>query len=174
MEATLLVELLPEELPPRSVSKLSNAFGNSLYADLGNAGFLGESSALRLFATPRRLAISISNVKDVAPDSEVVVKGPAIRSGLDVSGKPTPALLGFARKRGVSVDQLVRVNDGKQDVFAHRELAKGAHLGTGLELKVEAAIKGLPIPRMMRWGSGGWGAGGSPAGRRPGERGGPH
>ena len=154
MEATLLVELLTEELPPRSVSRLSNAFGSSLYADLGNAGFLGESSALRLFATPRRLAISISNVKDVAPDSEVVVKGPAIRSGLDVSGKPTPALLGFARKRGVSVDQLVRVNDGKQDVFAHRELAKGAHLGTGLELKVEAAIKGLPIPRMMRWGSG--------------------
>src|SRR3972149_6794889 len=154
MEATLLVELLPEELPPRSVSKLSNAFGNSLYADLGNAGFLGESSALRLFATPRRLAISISNVKDVAPDSEVVVKGPAVKSGLDASGNPTQALLGFAKKRGVSVDQLVRVNDGKQEVFAHRDLAKGSHLGASLGLKVEDALKHLPIPKLMRWGSG--------------------
>jgi glycyl-tRNA synthetase beta chain len=154
MEATLLVELLTEELPPRSLGKLSSAFGSSLFADLRNDGFLGESSAIRLYATPRRLAISISNVKDVAPDSEVVVKGPAVKSALDASGKPTQALIGFAKKRGVSVDRLVRVNDGKQEIFAHRDLAKGSHLSTSLEGKVEDAIKHLPIPKMMRWGSG--------------------
>ena len=154
MDATLLVELLTEELPPRSVSKLCSALGSSLYTDLRSDGFLGEASAIRLFATPRRLAISISNVKEVAPDSEIVAKGPAVKSGLDASGNPTQALLGFAKKRGVSVDQLVRVNDGKQEVFAHRDLAKGSHLGTSLGLKVEDALKHLPIPKLMRWGSG--------------------
>jgi len=154
MEATLLVELLTEELPPRSLSKLCNAFGSALCDDLRNDGFLTESSSIRLFATPRRLAISISNVRDVAPDSDVVVKGPAVKSGLDASGKPTQALLGFAKKRGVSVDQLVRMSDGKQEVFAHRDLAKGGHLSTNLEIKVEEALKRLPIPKMMRWGSG--------------------
>jgi glycyl-tRNA synthetase beta chain len=154
MEATLLVELLTEELPPRSLNKLCNAFGGSLRDDLRNDGFLSDSSSIRLFATPRRLAISISNVRDVAPDSEVVLKGPAVKSGLDASGKPTQALLGFAKKRGVSVDQLVRVSDGKQEVFAHRDLAKGGHLSTNLELKVEEALERLPISKTMRWGSG--------------------
>src|SRR4026208_427783 len=152
MEATLLVELLTEELPPRSLSKLSHVFGTSLCDDLRNDGFLSDLSVIRVFATPRRLAISISNVKGAAPDSEVVVKGPAVKSALDTSGKPTQALLGFAKKRGVSVDQLVRVSDGKQEVFAHRDLAKGGHLNTNLELKVEGALKRLPIPKMMRWG----------------------
>jgi glycyl-tRNA synthetase beta chain len=154
VEATLLVELLTEELPPRSLSKLSEAFGTSLLKDLKNDGFLGESSSMRLFSTPRRLAISISNVRDVAPDREVLVKGPAVKSALDASGKPAPALVGFAKKRGVSVDQLVRFNDGKQEIFAHRDLAKGGKLDTNLELKVEDALSHLPIPKVMRWGSG--------------------
>ncbi len=154
MEATLLVELLAEELPPRSLSRLCEAFGTSLFNDLTNDGFAGESSSMRLFATPRRLAVSISKVGQRAPDREVLVKGPSVKSGLDAAGKPAPALLGFAKKRGVPVDQLIRFNDGKQEVFAHRDLAKGGDLATNLELKVSDALSDLPIPKVMRWGAG--------------------
>jgi glycyl-tRNA synthetase beta chain len=154
MEATLLVELLTEELPPKSLKELAGAFGWNLYSELKEGNFIADDGAASIFATPRRIAVSISNVREVAPDTPVVVKGPAVKSGLDASGNPTKALLGFAKKRGVEVDQLVRVNDGKQEVFAHNDLAKGGHLDTNLELKVEAALKQLPIPKMMRWGSG--------------------
>ena len=154
MEATLLVELLTEELPPKSLAKLAEAFGWSLHADLKAGHFLADEATTSIYATPRRIAVSISNVRDAAPDFEVVVKGPAVKSGLDGAGNPTKALLGFANKRGVTVDKLVRINDGKQEVFAHRDLAKGGHLDTNLELKVEEALKRLPIPKMMRWGAG--------------------
>jgi glycyl-tRNA synthetase beta chain len=105
-------------------------------------------------ATPRRLAILISKVRGVAPDSEVLVKGPSVKAGLDVNGKPTGALLGFAKKRGVPAEQLIRISDGKQEVFAHRDLAKGGRLETNLDVKVESALKALPIPKVMRWGDG--------------------
>jgi glycyl-tRNA synthetase beta chain len=153
-EATLLVELLTEELPPKSLKELAGAFGWNLYAELKQGNFIADDGAASIFATPRRIAVSISNVREVAPDSEVVVKGPPVKAGLDASGNPSKALLGFARKRGVTVDQLIRVNDGRQDVFAHRDLAKGGRLDTDLELKVEEALRRLPVPRMMRWGSG--------------------
>lgn len=154
MTATLLVELLTEELPPKSLARLAAAFRDSLVDDLKQGGFLTDSSAARALATPRRLAVLISHVFDTAPDSEVVTKGPSVKSALDASGKPTPALLGFARKRGVSVEQLIRISDGKQEVFAHRDLAQGSRLETNLGLKVEEALRRLPVPKMMRWGSG--------------------
>jgi glycyl-tRNA synthetase beta chain len=154
MEATLLVELLTEELPPKSLPALGKAFADVLVSDLRTDGFLGESSVPRWYATPRRLAVSISHVRDIAPDTEVLIKGPSVRTGLEASGNPTPALQAFARKRGVAVDKLIRIPDGKQEVFAHRDLARGGHLETNLELKVEKALKNLPIPKLMRWGSG--------------------
>ena len=153
-DATLLVELQTEELPPKSLEKVADAFGWGLHSDLKADHFLADEAEASIYATPRRIAVSISNVREMAPDFEVIVKGPAVKSGLDGSGNPTKALLGFANKRGVSVDKLIRVNDGKQEVFAHRDLAKGGHLDTNLELKVEEALKRLPIPKMMRWGAG--------------------
>jgi len=153
-EATLLVELLTEELPPKSLKELAGVFGWNLYAALKEDNFIADDGAASIFATPRRIAVSISNVREVAPDSEVVVKGPAVKAGLDSSGNPSKALLGFARKRGVTVDRLIRVNDGKQEVFAHRDLATGGHLDASLEVKVEEALRRLPVPKMMRWGSG--------------------
>jgi len=153
-QATLLVELLTEELPPKSLKELASVFGWNLYAELKQGNFIADDGAASIFATPRRIAVSISNVREVAPDSEVVVKGPAVKAGLDAAGNPSKALLGFAKKRGVTVDQLIRVNDGKQEVFAHRDLAKGGRLDADLELKVETALRRLPVPKMMRWGSG--------------------
>ena len=153
-EATLLVELLTEELPPKSLKQLADAFGWNLYSDLKADHFLADDGTASIYATPRRIAVSISNVREVAPDFDVVVKGPGVKSGLDASGNPTKALIGFANKRGVTVDQLFRVNDGKQEVFAHRDVAKGGQLDTNLELRVEEALRRLPIPKMMRWGAG--------------------
>ena len=152
--ATLLVELLTEELPPKSLARLAEAFRKALTEDLQQDGFLAADSKSRVFATPRRLAIAISNVVAKAPDREELVKGPSVKAGLDANGKPTPALLGFAKKRGVDVSGLVQVNDGKQAVFAHRDLAKGSALETNFDTKVESALKRLPVAKMMRWGDG--------------------
>jgi glycyl-tRNA synthetase beta chain len=153
-DATLLVELQTEELPPRSLAKLADAFGWNLHTNLKADHFLADEATTSIYATPRRIAVSISHVREVAPDFEVTAKGPAVKSGLDGAGNPTKALLGFASKRGVTVDKLVRVNDGKQEVFAHRDIAKGGQLDTNLELLVEEALKRLPISKMMRWGAG--------------------
>ncbi len=154
MSAPLLVELLTEELPPKSLAALSGSFRDALVADLKRDGFLDEASAAKAFATPRRLAVLVTNVAEQAPDSEVIVKGPSVKAGLDQGGRPTGALLGFAKKRGIEVSALERMNDGKQEVFAHRDLVKGGSLDGVLEAKVEAALKNLPVPKMMRWGSG--------------------
>jgi len=153
MQDTLLIELLTEELPPKSLEKLSCAFADALTSDLRQGSFLGTNSTTVSLATPRRLAVLVTEVADQAPDSEILVKGPSVKAGLDAGGKPTPALSGFAKKRGVPVSALERVSDGKQEVFAHRDFAKGGHLDTNLDLKVEAALKKLPIPKVMRWGS---------------------
>lgn len=153
MQDTLLIELLTEELPPKSLEKLSCAFADALTSDLRQDGFLGTHSATVSLATPRRLAVLVTEVADQAPDSAILVKGPSVKAGLDAGGKPTPALLGFAKKRGVPVEVLERVSDGKQEVFAHRDLAKGGRLDTNLDLKVEAALRKLPIAKVMRWGS---------------------
>ncbi len=153
MQDTLLIELLTEELPPKSLERLSRAFADALTSGLRQDGFLGAASTTVSLATPRRLAVLVSDVARQAPDSEILVKGPSVKAGLDADGRPTPALSGFARKRGIPVAMLERVSDGKQEVFAHRDLAKGGHLDTNLDLRVEAALKKLPIPKVMRWGS---------------------
>jgi glycyl-tRNA synthetase beta chain len=151
---TLLVEILTEELPPKSLKQLGELFSRYFAEDLRSDGFLTAESSVKWFATPRRIAASITNVRSVAPDTEVVVKGPSVKIGLDEAGQPTPALVGFARKRGVSVEALVRVRDGKQEIFAHRDLAKGGQLETNLDLKIQDALRKLPIAKRMRWGSG--------------------
>ena len=154
MAAPLLVELLTEELPPKSLAALSESFRDALVADLRRDGFLAEASPAKAFATPRRLAVLITEVRGDAPDSEVIVKGPSVKAGLDADGRPTQALLGFAKKRGIAVGALERMSDGKQEVFAHRDLVKGGSLDGTLDARVEAALKGLPVAKMMRWGSG--------------------
>jgi len=146
-EATLLVELLTEELPPKSLLRLSESFGGSLLANLREDGFVGEGGTSRAFATPRRLAVAITGVRDVAPDRAIEVAGPAVKA-------PAQAVEGFARKRGVPVSALVQVDTPKGRVFAHRDLVKGSHLEATLAIRVEAALKQLPIAKVMRWGSG--------------------
>jgi glycyl-tRNA synthetase beta chain len=151
---TLLVEILTEELPPRALARLASAFGAKLHSELARADFLEPASAMRWYATPRRLAVQVSEVRGRAPDKTLEVQGPAVKVGLDARGEPTPALQGFARKQGVTPDALERRETPKGEVFVYRSLAQGARLEAQIASIVSAALASLPIPKVMRWGAG--------------------
>jgi glycyl-tRNA synthetase beta chain len=151
---TLLVEILTEELPPKALARLAAAFADALQADLARDDFLEPDSEVRRFATPRRLAVQITKVREVAPDKAVELAGPSVKAGLDAQGNPTPALQGFARKNGVAVDALEQRDTPKGRAFYYRATAKGGALQAQLAAKVAAALKSLPIPKVMRWGAG--------------------
>ena len=113
MEATLLVEILTEELPPKSLSRLSLAFRDALLADLKKDGFLSDSSSAKAFATPRRLAVQVTAVLAKSPDIAREVLGPSV-------GAPAPAVAGFAKKNGVSAEALEQRDTPKGSVFVAR------------------------------------------------------
>jgi glycyl-tRNA synthetase beta chain len=148
MRATLLVELLTEELPPKSLRTLSEALKDRLFNDLAKAQLkLREPEGLRVFATPRRLAVSIPQVEAAGQDRESEVTGPS-------ASAPAQAIAGFAKKHGVAVEQLARQSTPKGEVVVARIKIKGAVLDQALASLVEDALKALPIPKVMRWGNG--------------------
>jgi glycyl-tRNA synthetase beta chain len=148
------VEVLTEELPPKALKRLSESFAAALSEDLRQNDLLGAGSTAHAFATPRRLAVLITHVRERAPDKPVELSGPSVKVGLDAGGNPTQALLGFARKHGVDVSKLTRRETPKGEFFFYEAIASGGHLDATLSVKVEAALEKLPIPKMMRWGSG--------------------
>jgi glycyl-tRNA synthetase beta chain len=153
--APLLIELLCEELPPKALQRLSEALGDHLRAGLVGAGFVAADAPPHVdFATPRRLAVRFPQVLGRQEEREVVRKGPAVQAGTDANGKPTQALLGFARSCGVEVAALERLKDGKAEYFAFRSKKPGEALDDHLAQLLGEALKKLPIPKLMRWGSG--------------------
>jgi glycyl-tRNA synthetase beta chain len=150
MKATLLVEILTEELPPKSLRALSEAFFLNIAKALGNAHLathLANEGKGRAFATPRRLAVLIPEVESDAPDRESELTGPSTKA-------PEQAVAGFARKAGVEASRLERRTTPKGEVYVARVKAKGAVLAEVLPALVEEALKSLPIPKVMRWGAG--------------------
>lgn len=155
MEASLLVELLTEELPPKSLKALGEALGREILNGLVRQGLTRHGTQrMRIFSTPRRLAALIPEVLSKAPDHEQEVAGPSLKVGLDAAGKATPALLGFAKKNGVSVESLEQRDTPKGRVFVARVAITGSLLDTALTAIVDEAVKKLPIPKVMRWGDG--------------------
>jgi len=152
--ASLLVELFTEELPPKALKGLSRTFAETLVAALRDGGFAPPDAAFAAFGTPRRLAVLIERVAAQAPDRPQTTLGPAVGAGLDAGGKPTPALLGFAKKQGVGVDALVRVKGAKGEQFAYRTIIAGGVLDNALARHVADALGKLPVPKIMRWGAG--------------------
>jgi glycyl-tRNA synthetase beta chain len=146
MRATLLVEILTEELPPKSLRALSEAFLQAVSKALSGAQLVGGGAG-RAFATPRRLAVSMPDVASEAADRESELTGPSTKA-------PEQAVAGFARKAGIAVNRLERRNTPKGEVYVARVSVKGAVLGEVLATFVEEALKSLPIPKLMRWGSG--------------------
>lgn len=150
---SLLIEILTEELPPKSLKRLSEAFANGVFEALRAQYFLNEKSSAEAFATPRRLAVRVNGVLPKQPERTVEKKGPSANVALDANGRPTPALLGFARSSGVDVTKLTRQKDDKGDYFVFRAKQKGEVLAKHLAPIVEAALKKLPVAKLMRWGS---------------------
>ena len=154
MQATLLVELLTEELPPTALAALGESFGAAVFEGLQAAQLVAPEVSVRRFATPRRLAVQVPTVRDKAADSEREVQGPSLKIGLGADGKATAALAGFAKKNGVAVEALERRATPKGEVFVARVKAGGANLDALLADIVDKALKKLPIPKLMRWGDG--------------------
>ena len=152
MKQTLLIELLTEELPPKALERLSTVFANEVFTELREQELAGEDSISTPFATPRRLALTITNVASQQADRVIERKGPAVAAGMDAQGKPSKALEGFMRGAGVTFEQLQRNNDDKTEYFVARLEKKGQHLDVYLADIIIQALKKLPIPKLMRWG----------------------
>ena len=150
----LLVELFVEELPPKALQKLGDAFAGVLLEQLQAQGLTSAHSQLTAFASPRRLAAHITEVLPAAADKAVSQKLMPVAVGLDANGQPTPALLKKLTALGAdaaSVPQLKRVHDGKAEVLFFESMAKGALLADGLQKALDEAIAKLPIPKVMRY-----------------------
>ncbi|MBV8049189.1 MAG: glycine--tRNA ligase subunit beta [Paludibacterium sp.] len=151
MNATLLIELLTEELPPKALPRLAASFAETIDEELKKMQFVAADATPTVFASPRRLAVSLPQVLSVQPEQHIVRKGPAVAAGMK-GGEPTPALLGFARSCGVEVSALTTMHDGKQDVYAWSTVKAGQSLAEVLSAIVVGALKKLPAPKLMRWG----------------------
>ncbi|MBC7943792.1 MAG: glycine--tRNA ligase subunit beta [Burkholderiales bacterium] len=152
--ATLLVELLTEELPPKALRQLGAAFAEGLAAGLKERGFLTDDSTSLPYATPRRLAVTINAVRKQSLDHEFERKLMPVKVGLDAEGKPTPTLTKKLASMGlaeVTVEQMERRLDGKTETLFYRQLAAGAPLRASLEGALQDAIEKLPIPKVMSY-----------------------
>jgi glycyl-tRNA synthetase beta chain len=147
MEATLLIELLTEELPPKSLQTLADAFAAALFVDLNKSGFVADGGGVSPFATPRRLAMRITRVRERSPDSEREVQGPPVNAA-------PAAIAGFATKSGVAIEMLEKRDSPKGMIHVARVRSQGSPLEAVLADKVQAALKTLPIAKLMRWGAG--------------------
>lgn len=150
----LLVELLTEELPPKALQKLGQAFAEGVRATLARHGLLADGCIVEPYATPRRLAVRLSAVLAQAPDQAYAEKLMPVKIGLTEDGKATPALQKKLAAKGlenIDLATLERESDGKQDYLVARGTAPGAALAAGLQEGIDAAIDGLPIPKVMRY-----------------------
>jgi len=154
----LLVELFVEELPPKALNKLGDAFASQLAEQLTAQGLATSDSVVTAFASPRRLAAHITHIWLKAADKAVRQKLMPVAVGLDPSGNATPALLKKLQALGADVSDpaaavaaLKRAPDGKAEALFFDSLVTGATLDTGLQEALEEAIRLLPIPKVMSY-----------------------
>jgi glycyl-tRNA synthetase beta chain len=160
---SLLLELQVEELPPKALKKLGEAFAAAVEASLRNDGLLDDSSRTTPYATPRRLAAHVTAVRAVAPAREVKTKLMPVSVGLAADGSKTEALKKRLAKDGRSAlidkpvgdfdgpDVLLRESDGKVEALFLRSLAAGTPVELGVQRALDAAIDKLPIPKVMSY-----------------------
>lgn len=146
-----LVELGTEELPPKALKSLSNAFTHGILDRLKNAQLSFDS--FEAFAAPRRLALLIKGLDTAQPDQQLERRGPAVKAAFDREGKATKAAEGFARSNGVSVDQLETLTTDKGAWLVYRAVQQGCETTQLLPDMVSQSLNELPIPKRMRWGA---------------------
>ncbi|KQO23995.1 glycine--tRNA ligase subunit beta [Acidovorax sp. Leaf76] len=154
----LLVELFVEELPPKALQKLGDAFATVLGDQLKAQGLATAASVVTPFASPRRLAAHVTGVADKAADKAVQQKLMPVAVGLDASGNASPALLKKLQALGADVSDpaaavaaLKRAQDGKAEALFYDSVVPGATLQDGLQKALQEAIAKLPIPKVMSY-----------------------
>ena len=146
-----LVELGTEELPPKALRKLSDAFTSGIVTRLEQAGL--KFGTHQSFAAPRRLALLIKDLETSQSDKASERRGPAVQAAYDASGNPTPAAQGFARSCGVEFSALETLETNKGAWLVHRSVEQGKPTSELLPAIVSATLDELPIPKRMRWGA---------------------
>lgn len=147
----LLVELLVEELPPKSLKKLGEVFAAVLTRELSKDGMLEDGSVTTPYATPRRLAAHITNVREKAPNKRVRTKLMLASVAFDAEGLPSVALK--KKIKNGSINDLIRAMDGdKEYAFLDYE-DDGLSISPNLHLALRAALSELPIPKTMTYSS---------------------
>jgi glycyl-tRNA synthetase beta chain len=150
----LLVELFVEELPPKALKKLGEAFSASMAASLKTQGLVADGAVVTAFASPRRLAVHLSGVSAKAADRAVQQKLMPVSVALDATGAPTPALLKKLAAVGAdasAVAGLKRAMDGKAEALFLDSVVPGATLAEGLQRALDDALSKLPIPKVMSY-----------------------
>jgi glycyl-tRNA synthetase beta chain len=150
----LLVELFVEELPPKVLRKLGDAFAGVLFDQLKSQGLAGTDSRITAFASPRRLAAHVTAVAPQAADKSVSQKLMPVSVGLDASGNASPALLKKLQALGAdasAVPRLKRAMDGKAEALFYETNVKGLSLVLGLKKALYASLDALPIPKRMSY-----------------------
>jgi glycyl-tRNA synthetase beta chain len=148
---SLLIELGTEELPPRALDELGASFLRGICDGLGKRGVAAQLEQAALYVTPRRLAVYVPEVAAAQPEQSIERRGPAANAAVDAQGQPSKALIGFAQSCGVSVEQLEKLETDKGAWFVYRSIKPGQPVAALLPEIVDEALKGLPIPKPMRW-----------------------
>ncbi|MEJ7931018.1 glycine--tRNA ligase subunit beta [Ramlibacter sp. AN1015] len=150
----LLVELLVEELPPKALNSLGQAFADTLFEQLRTQGLATPESSPTAYASPRRLAAHVTALLAQAPDQAVSHKLMPVSVGLDANGNPTPALHKKLQALGCdasAVGQLRRAGEGKAQALFLDTQVRGATLAEGLQKALSEALARLPIPKVMTY-----------------------
>lgn len=150
--ASLLIEIGTEELPPKSLDELAAAFAAGIAGGLARREIGADAAAAKTYCSPRRLAVLVPRVAKVQPDSVEEVFGPPVSVGRDANGEPTRALQGFAKKNGVDVGALQELTKADGRYFGFRREKRGQPTASLVAEIVAEALKALPIPKPMRWG----------------------
>ncbi|HIF9458333.1 TPA: glycine--tRNA ligase subunit beta [Photobacterium damselae] len=149
-ERNFLIELGTEELPPKALRTLAEAFAANFEAELKATDL--AHNGIEWFAAPRRLALKVNALAENQPDKIVEKRGPAIASAFDADGNPTKAAQGWARGNGITVEQAERLVTDKGEWLLFKQEVKGQEAKALLPELAANALAKLPIPKPMRWG----------------------
>ncbi len=147
----LLIELGTEELPPKALKKLINAFEASIKQSLDKAEL--SFTTIQSYAAPRRMAVVVNDLQVRQQDRMIERRGPAVTAAFDEDGNPTKAVQGFARSCGVEVDDLEKMETDKGAWLVFKQQQSGAETANLIGDILQQALADLPIPKRMRWGN---------------------
>ncbi len=147
----LLIELGTEDLPPKSLTKLTQSLAAGIRQGLEKVQL--HFGAIRTYATPRRMAVVVDDLQTRQQNTLVERRGPALTSAFDEDGNATSAAQGFARSCGVKVDDLEKLETTKGAWLVFKQRQLGRETAEMIPELLQQAIHALPIAKRMRWGS---------------------